>query len=144
MSASRLTPFEHDADEGFEAEAGTLAEIWDLCARGLLAVMTDPETVRREPRAWIEVEAVDRAELLVESLGELLYQFEVVGLLTAGVDQLELTETADNVRARFCLLGELHDPDRHPAGSGVKAVTHHDALLERTATGWRARILLDL
>jgi SHS2 domain-containing protein len=144
MTPARLTPFEHDADEGFEAEAGSLAEIWDLSARGLLTVMTDPAAVGREVRAWVEVDAGDRAELLVESLGELLYRFEVEGLLTAGVDHFELTETADGVRARFRVLGETHDPDRHPTGAGVKAVTHHGAALERTGDVWRARILLDL
>lgn len=144
MTPGSLTPFEHDADEGFEAEAGSLAGIWDLCARGLVAVMTDPATVGCGVRAWIEVDAGDRTELLVESLGELLYRFEVEGLLTAGLEHLEVTETPDGVRARFCALGERHDPGRHPAGSGVKAVTHHGAVLERTQGGWRARILLDL
>ncbi len=141
---TRLTSFEHDADEGFEAEAATLAEIWELCARGLLAVMTDPDTVRRAEVARVEVDGLDLPDLLVECLAELLYRFEVDGLLTAGVDEVEIVETGDGVRARFRLLGEPHDPDRHPDGAGIKAVTHHGALLERADGGWRARILLDL
>ncbi len=144
MTPASLTPFEHDADEGFEVEADDLAAVWDLCVRGLLSVMTDPDAVGRGTRAWIEVDAGDRTELLVESLGELLYRFEVEGLLAAGVDHFELTETAAGVRARFRVLGEIHDPDRHPAGAGVKAVTHHGAALERIGDVWRARILLDL
>lgn len=141
---THLTFYDHDADEGFEAEAASLGEVWDLCARGLLAVMTEPEAVRGAPVARVEVVGLDLADLLVESLAELLFRFEVDGLLTTGVDEVEIEETDEGVRARFRLLGETYDPDRHPVGAGVKAVTHHGARLARTGGGWRARILLDL
>ena len=144
MTSPQLRFFEHDADEGFEVEAGTLAEIWDLSVVGLLEVMTDVSTVRRGVATWVEVDAPDLAALLVESLTEVLYRFEVDGQLSAGVDGWEHSETPEGVRARFRVLGETFDPGRHAARSGVKAVTHHGARIERTSTGWRARILLDL
>jgi SHS2 domain-containing protein len=48
----------------------------------------------------------------------------------------------------YCLAaiarGERIDPSRHPLLTDVKAVTLHGFTLEKTATTWRASVLLDV
>ncbi len=37
-----------------------------------------------------------------------------------------------------------YDPERHAEGLDLKAVTWHQAAFERTAQGWRARVVFDI
>ena len=135
---------DHDADVGFEVEADGLAALWDLAARALVGVLTDADAVRTRAEQTVLVEAEDHAAALVESLSELLYRFEVDGMLFHGVDPCAFTETERGIRVRFTAKGEVYDRARHPEGSGVKAVTYHGALLQRRGQRWYARVLLDV
>ncbi len=143
--ADHFRYLEHDADQGIEVEAGDLGSLWNLGAQALIGVMTDVTAVGADEERQIEVDAPDRTAAWVESLGELVFRFETEGLLLCRVDRVELREHDDGVRVRFRARGERYDPARHPAGTGVKAVTHHQASLEQCSDGrWRARVLLDL
>jgi SHS2 domain-containing protein len=144
---------EHDADQGFEAEAGDLQTLWSLAAEALVGVMTEVQTVDLEEERTIELWAPDLAAALVGSLGELLFLFETEGLLLRSIDKLELGERPPSepaqgeasVQLRFRARGATYRSGEHPAKTGVKAVTHHGASVERLANGrWRAKILLDL
>jgi len=81
----------------------------------------------------------DDAELLVNWLGELLFHFECRHLVPAG---FILEFSGGELRAR--VQGEDFDPARHPVEREVKAVTHHQVLVEQTAQGWHGRVYLDL
>ena len=136
---------DHDADVGFEVAAATLESLWALAAQALIGVMTDVDRVESRCSRSFEVEAPDLAAALVESLSELLFHFEVEGLLLSHVDRLETAPTHDGCRVSFDASGQFHDPALHTVGSGVKAVTHHGAEVEQRPDGtWRAQVLLDL
>jgi len=136
---------EHDADLGFEVVGHDLTAIWDRGARALVGVMTDVDRISEQRTVSIEVAAPDLASLWVASLAELLFRFEVDGLLLPRVRGLVIHEAAAEMTARFLALGEPYDPDRHPGDAGIKAVTHHGAVLLRGTDGrWRGRVLLDL
>jgi len=135
---------DHDADLGFEVQSGDLAELWDRAARALTGVLTDPDCVRPKIRRTLEVEAPDPAALLVESLSELLLLFEVEGFLCRAVERFDLAGDDGPLRVRLVLCGELYDQERHPAGSGIKAVTYHGAVVEQRDGRWFGRVLLDL
>ncbi len=136
---------DHDADVGFEVHAPDLPSLWDGCARALIGVMTDPDAVREVTSVEVEIESVDHVAALVDSLAELLYRFEVDGLLLPRIDRVDVHATDEDVRLGFRASGEALDPARHPHETGIKAVTYHGAVVERTADGgWFARILVDL
>jgi SHS2 domain-containing protein len=42
------------------------------------------------------------------------------------------------------VYGEPFSPERHPVLGEVKAVTYHQASVERTGSGWRGRFILDV
>ena len=136
---------EHEADLGFEVEASSWTEIWDASARALCGVMTDLERVELRTTVTLRAEGVDLTAAWVESLTELLVRFEIDGLLLREVRSLAVSGGEGRVIAEFVAAGERMNPLRHPSDTGVKAVTHHDARLERGADGrWRGRVLLDL
>jgi SHS2 domain-containing protein len=84
----------------------------------------------------VEVEADDRALLLVEWLSELVYLSEAEQLIPERVTSLELEDR----RLRATVEGRRGRP-RHL----VKAVTLHGLELRRdNRGGWRARVVLDV
>ncbi len=136
---------EHTADLGFEVEASDRRGVWDASARALCGVMTDPEGVEPATRVVLRAEGIDLTSAWVESLAELLVQFDLDGLLLSAVGDLEVRETEGATKVRFEALGEPLDTSRHVPETLIKAVTHHGARLERTADGrWKGRVLLDL
>ena len=136
---------EHDADLGFEVEAASWTGIWDVSARALCAVMTDLERIESRTVVTLRAEGIDLTAAWVESLAELLARFEIDGLLLREVRSLRVQVKDRHVVAEFTAAGERMNPLRHPPDASIKAVTHHDARLERDADGrWRGRVLLDL
>ncbi len=107
----------------------------------MYALMVDLDRVEpREARA-LAVSAPDLERLLVHWLVDLLFVTETEGLVFAAFE-VEVDEAAGSLRA--LAHGEPFDPERHDAGYDVKAVTYHDLEVVREASGWRARVILDV
>ena len=96
----------------------------------LVARDTGGEAATRD----VAVEADDRAGLLVELFGELIYLAETEGFV-ADAAQIEMGER--NLRAT--LAGRLTSVD--PL---VKAATYHGLRFEQAGGSWDARIVLDV
>jgi SHS2 domain-containing protein len=125
---------DHTAELELEIEAPSEEAVFEeaLAALAELAGDADGPSTTRE----VEVEALDRALLLVEWLGELVYLSETEELVPERVASLELAGT----RVRATIEGRRAEP-RHL----VKAVTLHRLELLRDAkVGWRARVVLDV
>jgi SHS2 domain-containing protein len=104
---------DHTADVGADFEAPTLAALYAEA----LAAFTDTLTVRErvEPRLGREftLAAADRESLLVDWLDELLYAWEVGGLLFRDAE-VAIEEGAGGLRLTARARGERYDPERHP------------------------------
>ncbi len=124
LRASDVSSFEildHTADVGIRATGDTLAEAFANAARGMFSIITDLETIQRRESRQIAVTAPGLEALLVNWLNELLYLFEVEGLLFVDFAVSSMSETE---LAATC-TGERVDPQRHPMKIGVKAATYH-------------------
>lgn len=82
----------------------------------------------------IVVEAADRAELLVELLGELIYLVDTEGFVADSA-----TVTLDGLRLHAALTGR-----RTAVDPLVKAATYHDLSFEQRGDSWHARVVLDV
>lgn len=80
------------------------------------------------------VQAPDRASLLVELLGELVFLADTEGFVG---DRAEIQLEGDRLEAR--IDGRLTQVD--PL---VKAATYHDLKFERNGEVWDARVVLDV
>jgi SHS2 domain-containing protein len=140
MKTPRYELLDHTADLGFSVRAGTVEGLFEEAGLALCDLLTDPETVRQEAERRIEIEGVDREDLIVGWLAELLSLHDAEGWLFSGIRIESLTQT----RLVAAAIGERRDPARHLAKGEIKAVTHHGAAILCGEEGWTARVILDI
>ena len=132
--------FSHTADLGLEIFGKDESEIFAHAGIALFSVLTDIKKIR-EKKSWdIQAEGLDWEDLLVNYLSEILYRFDTEQILLRRIVILKLNPRLVVARGR----GEILDPSRHPIKTGIKAVTHHQTSLQRSPTGFSARVILDI
>jgi protein archease len=132
--------FEHTADVGLHAFGSTLAELFVHAAQGMESLMVAPEQVQAQTNRTIAVEGHDEVSLLITWLNELIVLFDTEYLLFNQFEIEAITSTFVKGRA----FGEMYDVQRHDLGSAIKAVTWHEASVQRTDKGYKARIIFDI
>ncbi len=128
------------ADQGIEAWAPDLRELFRQATLGLWSRIVDPTGVRPARALAVAAEAADRESLLVAWLNELLYLGDAEHL--AGAD-CAITAWTDS-RVAGTVWGEEMDPARHARRGHVKAVTYHQLAIRETPHGWQARVVVDV
>lgn len=132
--------FEHTADIGLHAYGSTLSELFIHAAQGMESLMIPLEQVRIQVSRVVEVDGHDSVSLLIAWLNELIFLFDTEYLIFCQFEIESLTET--HLRGRAS--GESYDAQRHELGSAIKAVTWHEAAVEQTDDGYKARIIFDI
>lgn len=132
----------HTADVLLAVKGATLKRLFENAAAGLFDLVTDRTTVR--PRRAIKVEAsgLDRENLLVRFLSELLFLEDTRGWRFRSCRVTALDRDAFTLHA--VAHGESFDSDRHPRRKEVKAITYHQVRIARRAGAWRVRLVLDV
>ena len=132
--------FDHTADVGIHAFGHTLPELFIHAAQGMESLMVAPEQVHESVTREITVEGYDVVSLLIAWLNELVFLFDTEYLLLRTFQIDIFTETSLQAHAS----GEPYDAQRHDLSSAIKAVTWHEASVERTNDGYKARIIFDI
>lgn len=140
MAQKPYEVFEHTADIGLNAYGRTLPELFIHAAQGMESLMVAPEQVQASVSREIVVEGHDNISLLIAWLNELIFLFDTEYLLFRQFQIDALTETQLQARAS----GEPYDAQRHDLSSAIKAVTWHEAAVEQTDDGYKARIIFDI
>jgi SHS2 domain-containing protein len=130
----------HTADLGLRIWGATPEELFENAGAALTAVLTDRRRLRPDHIEEIAVEAPDLEALLVAWLNHLLYLYDVDAFLGREFQILELTPQRLSAQAR----GETYDPQRHLAGTAVKAATYHHLEIANRNGRWEATVILDL
>jgi SHS2 domain-containing protein len=136
----RFDVVEHTADTGIVAYGGDMREAFANAAYGMFSLMADLEQVREETSRYVEADAGDRESLAVSWLNELLYMFDVEGIVFKRFDILELT----NTRLKADAYGEKAEASRHGLRGGVKAATYHMLKVSEDRGRWRVRVIFDV
>jgi SHS2 domain-containing protein len=132
------------ADIAFEATGRDLSELFSDAADATTNVMIDNiEAI--EPRETRQIElSNDKLDMLLfDLLQELIFLKDAERLLL----RMRRVQVAERDEIHFVTAtaeGELLDAERHHQRADVKAVTLHDFSVERTESGWKARVLLDI
>ncbi len=124
---------DHTSELGLEVEAESEAEVFSEAALALAEILGD-EPRGRPRRRDVRLAASDRATLLADWLGELVYLAETDALLPE-----RASVTLRDTRLRATVEGRTATP-RYL----VKAVTYHDLELTRRDGVWRATVVLDV
>jgi SHS2 domain-containing protein len=132
--------FDHTADLGVEVTAATREELYAGAALALFDLLTDLSSVRAGVAREIVVSGEDPADLLVNFLRELLYAWNGDGLLMKSC----LIREVKPKRLSALLRGEPFDPARHRILKEIKAVTYHQAAVEKKGEVWVARAVFDV
>ena len=128
------------ADTGIRAWGPDLPAVFRQAARALWSLLVDTTSVEPRTTVGVSVEGEERDVLLVAWLNELLYLYETRGLIGADCAIRSLTESGLSAE----VWGEVVDRTRHTIVSHVKAVTYHQLHVGRTASGWEARVVVDV
>ncbi len=130
------------ADCAIELEGQDLDDLFETAAAALAELMVDPTTVPREVDRTITVTAPELDLLLYDWLAELIYRkdrdrevFTRVGASVSGAGPFQVEAEAQ---------GGAIDPARTLLRADPKAVTLHQLALTRVASGWRARVVIDI
>ena len=137
--SKRFEVIEHTADVGIAAYGSDVKEAFANAAYALFSLMIDLKHVGDNLDREVEVTAENQQDLLVAWLNELIYLFEVEGILFKRFRIDELTETKLKSRC----YGEKVDPVRHKIRVGVKAATYHMLKVEKN-NGFRVQVLFDI
>jgi SHS2 domain-containing protein len=135
---------EHPADVGFLAYGATHEELFANAALAMISIAGDAEIVRETERREIQVTGESAESLLYAWLAEILAVMDAERLALRRAEVTELVVHASGGRVRGVVYGEAFNRTRHAAGVAIKAVTYHQFAIERIASGWRARVFLDL
>lgn len=130
------TLIDHTADMGVRVSGGSVEELFVEAARALCDILGGLAG-RGEEDVTVEASGIDREDLLVRWLQEVLYLVEVKGFRVASARLVALTDTG--------VKGELRGAfSRKPLQAEVKAVTYHDLAIRHIDNAWVATIILDM
>ncbi|MCZ6622725.1 MAG: archease [Deltaproteobacteria bacterium] len=118
----------------------TQAELFANSAFALFDLIADVEKIQVRDHLPLEVEGVDRDDLMVNWMRELLYLFQVSGYLLKEFQVREVKE--DSVRGE--VSGEKFDPDRHDIQREIRSVVYHQSRMEKTGDKWIAQVMFEL
>ena len=140
MSSRPYEVFEHTADVGLHAYGQTLPELFANAAAGMESLLVAPAQIEMKVSREVHAEGHDLVSLLVSWLNELIFLFDTEYLLLSQFEMIDFTET----RLQARVAGEAYDSERHDLSSAIKAVTWHEAYVQPTAEGYKARIIFDI
>ena len=130
---------DHTADVGIAASGDTLAEALAFLAKGMFALITNPETVEVNDSWEVHVSSTDEEALAVDWLNELLYMYEADGFLPK--EFCVCVEEGGKALTARC-SGEKVDP-RKWVFAQVKAATYHGLEVSHDRE-WRIQVVLDV
>jgi SHS2 domain-containing protein len=107
---------------------------------GVFHVIAPGATVRPDREARVEAHAPEEGVAFARALQKLVALFDIERFIAA---QATVANGwgADH-ECRITMRGERFDPERHPYGVEVKAVTRHEIVFDRAAR--RVRVVLDI
>jgi SHS2 domain-containing protein len=134
----RFKIFDHTADIGVCGFGKTEEEAFSNTALGMFSILADLENVRQDEMIEIRASGVDKEELLVNMLSELLYWRTTKGYIFSKFF-VELSGSS----VKVCCLGEKIK-EYHELKLEIKTVTYHFIKIEKKKDGWETRVIFDV
>ena len=131
---------DHTADIGVDVFGATLKELFMHAAYALFDIITDLSKVEDVVEHKVKVTGIDREQLLVNWLSELLYLHDVKNLLFRDFCIMNITDNQLDASVR----GEAFVEGKHVIKTEVKAVTYHMLEVKREEGRWTAQVILDI
>jgi SHS2 domain-containing protein len=140
MEQKKYRILKRSSDLAIKVFGKSQEELFGNSAYALFDLMTDIDNVQVQERLPLEVEGVDRDDLMVNWMRELLYLYQGSGYL---LKEFRLDEVKED-RVRGEVAGEKLDPDRHEIKREIRTVAYHQSRMERTGDQWTAQVIFEL
>ncbi|RLD94006.1 MAG: hypothetical protein DRI93_04550 [Aquificota bacterium] len=132
--------FDTTGDTGLEIYGASLEEVFRNALRGLFDLITDLDKIEAQEEVTVEAQGEDWVDLLVSWLNELVFLQDARDWLfkECVIEKLE----PHYIKAHCS--GERFKKGKHPIKTLVKAATLHQARIEKSPQGYKARVVLDV
>ena len=127
-------------EEGIEVWGETPEALFCEAALGLRDLCVHAPALTPNTAHSVHLQADSLEGLLVAWLNELLFLFEIEGMIFASAR----FKTLDSKQLQAEVSGETLNPTRHRVRGGVKAATYHGVECVREGDLWRARVIFDI
>ena len=134
------TLLDHTADLRIRIRGADRAELFANAGLALADLICDPSSLKSADTATIAVTGDDPADLLVNFLRELLYQWTGRDKLIKMVETIHVSETSVSARVTVDQFTAAH----HTILNEIKAVTYHQIEVAPTPAGWQATVVFDI
>lgn len=141
----------HTADVRAEIEAPTVTELYQDATDLVRDLVVGDAPVDPKDRIDIEALGADEAEAFHRFVRELLFAYDVDGLIPLRVDLgagagavAEAAPDAPFLGRTVSVVGERFDARRHETHHHVKALTWHHYRFERTTDGFVVELVFDV
>lgn len=132
----------HTADAKFEATGQDYETLFKECVYALENIIVSTTSVSSEVIKKVNVASYDMVSLLHDFLEELIFLLEADRFLVSEVMNVEIDSENFTIHAK--LKGETFDSEKHELLGNIKAVTYNDMSIEKTKTGFKAVVVVDL
>jgi SHS2 domain-containing protein len=129
---------DHTADIALELWGESEEDLLVAGAEAVTEILVGEATINDLAARAVTIDAVDPGDRLVQWLNEVIVAAVSDGFLFGGADIA--LDGATGLRAT--MRGEPQGCDRVVAE--LKSATYHDLALERSGSGWRARVIIDV
>jgi SHS2 domain-containing protein len=137
------TFFDHTGDIGVSLTGRTVDELFVAAAAAFSDAITPLDGIEPRRPEELMVAAPELDLLLVDFLSELLYRFDTRAWLTREA-QVAVRACDGGWGLESTLLGEKHNPARHPINVLIKAVTYHQLKVVEQQGTWSAKVVFDI
>ena len=140
--SAKYSYFDHTADVGIDIRGRSVRELLENGAAAVLDLVIDTEGVQVDKGRTVSlrVDGIDREDVLVNWLREVLYAAQSEGFAPKAARVTSVGPTL----ATGELFGEAFDPARHVRREELKGVTHHGVQIEEGPDGLHARVVVDV
>ena len=138
-----MKPFEivnHTADIRIRVYGKDLKELFENAALGMFNILADLEGITSSTELEIKAEGLDKEELLITWLDELLYNFYTKHIIFCEFDITELTDKNLTAKVKGRFIGE----NRNRLKTEIKAATRHDLRIEKKDDTYEVQIVFDV
>lgn len=131
---------DHTADIGICVTETTIKGLFETAAHAMFEQITELSKLKASHTRQIQVTGIDRPDLLINFLRELLSFWTLDTLL---IKRVTIGDISDN-RLTAELSYDEFDPQTHEILKDIKAVTYHDISVDKIDAGWQATIIFDV
>ena len=131
---------DHTADIGIRVTETTIKGLFETAAHAMFEQITDTSKLSGANTKDIHVKGIDRPDLLINWLRELLWCWTIDKCLINQVVIKKLHD--DHLKAKVSY--DAFDLKTHEILKDIKAVTYHGISVDQTDAGWQATIIFDV